>query len=215
MNANEKAKCDGLISEDECEKALKEMKNQKSPGSDGLTTEFYKIFWLDIKTYFINAINFSYQIGHLSELQKQSIITLLPKSGKDTSFLQSLLNAEYKISTKVIANRIKPLLPSIINQSQTGFMKGRYIGENMRLICEILETTEAQNLPGLVFFSDFEKAFDSVNHKYMYKCLKHFNFGDSLIKWVKLFYNDAQSCVSNNGHLPDFFKIRRGVRQGL
>ena len=42
LNANEKAKCDGLISEDECEKVLKEMKNQKSPGSDGLTTEFFK-----------------------------------------------------------------------------------------------------------------------------------------------------------------------------
>ena len=219
LNANEKVKCDGLISEDECEKALKEMKNQKSPGSDGLTTEFYKIFWLDIKTYFVNAIYYSNQVGHLSELQKQSIISLLPKSGKDTSFFQnwlpiSLLNVGYKIVTKVIANRIKPLLPSMINQSQTGFMKGRYIGENIRLICEILETTEAQNLPELVLFSDFEKAFDSANHKYMYKCFDHFNFGDGLINLVKLFYNDAQSCVSNNGHLSDFFKIRRGVRQG-
>ena len=84
-------------------------------------------------------------------------------------------------------------------------MKGRYIGENIRLICEVLQTTEAQNLPELVFLSDFEKAFDSVNHKYMYKCLEHFNFGDGLINWVKLFYNDAQSCVSNNGHTSDFF----------
>ena len=48
----------------------------------------------------------------------------------------------------------------------------------------------------------------------MYKCLEHFNFRDGLINWVKLFYNDAQSCVSNNGHISDFFKIRRGVRQG-
>ena len=79
-----------------------------------------------------------------------------------TSNFISLLNVDYKITTKVIANRIKPLLQSIINQSQTGFMKGRYIGENIRLICEILETTEAQNLPGLVFFSDFEKAYLTV-----------------------------------------------------
>ena len=67
---------------------------------------------------------------------------------------------------------------------------------------------------GYSFFSDFEKAFDSVNHEYMYQCLEHFNFGNDLIHWVKLFYNDAKSCVSNNGSLSDFFKIQRGVRQG-
>ena len=158
MNANEKAKCECLISEDECKKVLKEMKNQKSPGSDGLTTDLYKNFWLDIKTYFVNALNLSYQTGHLSELQKQlcylnlAKIRVFCKTGD-----LCLLNVDYKIATKVIANRIKPLLPSIINKSQTGFMKGRYIGENIRLICEILETTEAQNLPGLVSFLILKK----------------------------------------------------------
>ena len=48
----------------------------------------------------------------------------------------------------------------------------------------------------------------------MYKCLEHFNFGNQLINWVKLFYNDAKSCISNNGNLSDFFNIQRGVRQG-
>ena len=75
-------------------------------------------------------------------------------------------------------------------------MKGRYIGENIRLISELLDTTDENNIPGLLFFSDFEKAFDSVNHEFMYKCLEHFNFGNELINWVKLFYNDAKSCVS-------------------
>ena len=93
-------------------------------------------------------------------------------------------------------------------------MKGRYIGENIRLIFELLDTTDENNIPGLLLFSDFEKAFDSVNHEFMYKCLEHFNFGNELINWVKLFYNDAKSCVSNNGNLSDFYKVQRGVRQG-
>ena len=127
-----------------------------------------------------------------------------------------MLNVDYKIAAKVIANRIKVVLQSIISNSQTGFMKGRYIGENIRLIFEILQTTDEQNIPGsLFFFSDFEKAFDSVNHEYMYKCLKHFSFGNDLINWVKLFYNDAKSCVSNNGTMSEFFKIESGVRQGF
>ena len=219
LSEQESNSCESLIGDQECIKALKEMKNNKSPGSDGITTEFYKIFWPDIKYFYLNSINASYHSGTLTDLQKQSIITLLPKSGKDTCFLSnwrpiSLLNVDHKIAAKVIANRIKVVLQSIISNSQTGFMKGRYIGENIRLIFEILQTSDEQNIPGLLFFSDFEKAFDSVNHEYMYKCLKHFSFGNDLINWVKLFYNDAKSCVSNNGTMSELFKIERGVRQG-
>ena len=66
----------------------------------------------------------------------------------------------------------------------------------------------------MIFFADFEKAFDSIDHNFIFKVLNYFNFGDSFINWIKLFYNDAQSCVINNGHMSDFFKIKRGVRQG-
>ena len=155
--------CEGLLTEQECAAALKEMKNQKSPGSDGLTTEFYTIFWNNIKQFYISSINFSYQNGKLTELQTQSIISLIPKSDKDTSILEnwrliSLLNVDYKIATKVIANRVKKILYKIINCSQTGFLKGRYIGENIRLLFEIIEHAEEQEIPGMIFFSDFEKS---------------------------------------------------------
>ena len=219
LNENEQNSCEGHITELECKTALKDMKNQKSPGSDGLTTEFYKIFWNDIKEYYIKSINFSFQNGELTELQKQSIITLLPKSGKDNLLLEnwrpiSLLNVDYKITAKAIANRIKKVLPTLIHETQTGFMKGRYIGENMRLILETIDITDENNLPGMIFFSDFEKAFDSINHEYMFKCLRHFNFKNDLVNWVKLLYKNAKSCVTNNGHHSDFFHIWRGVRQG-
>lgn len=90
LNENDKLKCEGLITIDECTKSLLEMKNQKSPGSDGITTEFYKIFWNDIKQFYVNSINYSYENGQLTELQKQSIITLIPKPGKDTTDLKKL-----------------------------------------------------------------------------------------------------------------------------
>ena len=219
LNDEDKQLCEGFLTEIECFLALKEMKNNKSPGSDGLTTEFYKIFWNDIKTYVTNSLNFSFTNGHLTDLQKQSIITILPKTDKDTLFLEnwrpiSLLNVDYKISTKSIANRIKKVISSIISNAQTGFIKGRYIGENVRLICDILEYVEESHLPAVLFFSDFEKAFDSVSHEFMFKTLDHFNFGSDLKNWVKLFYKDANSCVINNGYCSEFFSIQRGVRQG-
>ena len=77
------------------------MKNNKSPGSDGITTEFYKLFWNDIKLYLLNSLNYSLQTGNLTDLQKQGIITLIPKSGKEMCHLEnwrpiSLLNVDYR-----------------------------------------------------------------------------------------------------------------------
>ena len=168
------------------------MKNQKSPGSDGITVEFYKLFWNDVKEFYINSINYSFQTGSLTDLQKQSIITLLPTQNKDITSLEnwrpiSLLNVDYKIATKAIANRVKGVISSLVHNSQTGFIKERYIGENIRLLFEIIDNDEDENKPGLIFFSDFEKAFDSINHTFITHCLKHFNFGEDFIRWLNLF----------------------------
>ena len=195
------------------------LKTNKSPGSDGITTDFYKIFWKDIKTFFLKSINYSYENGNLTALQRQGIVNLIPKKDKELFNLDnwrplSLLNTDYKIATKAIANRIKPVLSSIISDSQTGFLKNRYIGENIRTIYDIIDHLNETNTPGLLFFADFEKAFDSLDHSFMLKTLKYFNFGDSLINWVKLFYTDITGCVSNNGFLSESFCIERGVRQG-
>ena len=157
LNKTDQNKCDGQLTEEECRLALKEMKNQKSPGSDGITAEFYKIFCNDIKQFYINSINYSYQCDKLTVLQNQGIISLIPKSEKDITFLEnwrpiSLLNVDYKIATKAIANRLKRVLPNIINNSQTGFLKGRYIGENIRILFELLDYVEENEILGMVFF---------------------------------------------------------------
>ena len=125
-----------------------------------------------------------------------------------------MLNTDYKIITKTISNRIKKYITIIIEQSQTGFIKGRYIGENIRLIQETIVKLEDENLPGLLLFADFEKAFDSISHEFMFNCLKCFNFGPDIINWIKCFYSDAKSAVINSGHMTEFFDIKKGLRQG-
>ena len=127
------------------------MQNGKSPGTDGLPVEFYKIFWKSIKKLVMNSFSYSYENENMLISQKQSIITLLPQKNNDVRFLKnwrpiSLLNTEYKIMTKCIATRLKNNLIKIINKSQSGFIKGRYIGDNIRSLLEVIDLAEEENL---------------------------------------------------------------------
>ena len=79
INEEEKNKCEGLLTQYECGLSLKNMNDNKSPGSDGITVEFYKIFWNDLKSFLTASLNYSLQMGELTDLQKQGIITPLPK----------------------------------------------------------------------------------------------------------------------------------------
>ena len=110
MEQNHGDEQSGHLSKYECGIALKEMKSNKRPGSDVLTADFYKLFWNDIKQYLVKSLNYPYYNKNLTELQKQSIITLLPKKDKDTLSINnwrpiSFLNVDYKIASKVIANK--------------------------------------------------------------------------------------------------------------
>ena len=82
---------------------------------------------------------------------------------------------------------MKNILNTIISSDQTGFVPGRYIGENTRLIYDLMHYTEERNIPGLLLMNDFEKAFDTVSWNFIDKALKFFNFGPSLRRWVSLF----------------------------
>lgn len=219
LSDDEKGQLEIDLQERECLNVIKKMKNGKSPGIDGYTTEFYKFFWSDLKKYLMKSYNFSFDNGHLSVSQTQGMITCLPKEGKSKFYLKNwrpitLLNVDTKIISAAIANRIKPLLKTLISETQQGFIKGRYIGECTRLVYDLIEKTEEEDIPGLLVLIDFEKAFDTLEWSFMDKALNFYGFGSNICKWVKVLYANAQSCVINNGHCSNFFTIKRGVRQG-
>ena len=219
LNDEQRKECEGDLIKKECLEALNDMEADKSPGTDGLPAEFYKFFWNDISDTLIKALNYGYEIGQLSVTQRRGVIKLLPKKDTIPHFIKnwrpiSLLNCDYKIATKAIANRIKKVIPNVINQDQTGFIKGRFIGENIRLIDSLIKYSVDRNIPGLLLFLDFEKAFDTLEWHFIRKALQHFGFGQSLINWVNVFYSSAESCVLNNGWASYFFRLSRGVRQG-
>ena len=210
--------CEGEVTKEECYNVLKEMKANKSPGNDGFTVEFYCTFWQGLGDFIVGALNEAYEKKMLSNSQKQGVITLIEKDGKDAMYIQNyrpitLLNVDYKILSKVLAKRIKEVLGEIIHQDQVGYIKDRNIGEAVRLIEDMFFYSQDKD-NGYLVAADFQKAFDSVDHEFLFKVLELFGFGDSFLNWVKILYTDTSSCVMNGGRSTGYFSINRGVRQG-
>ena len=219
LSLEQQASCEGLITLDECSRVLQSMPSQKSPGSDGLPIEFYKIFWDDIGNLVVNSFNYAFQCGHISDEQGRACITLIPKQYKDPRYIKnwrpiSLLNADYKILTKCLASRMKGVLPDLISHEQTGYLKGRYIGENIRLILDLINYCQTDSVPGALLFLDFEKAFDCLDWKFLNNALLFFNFGNDFCTWIRILYCNMSTCVLNNGFATNYFRVTRGVRQG-
>ena len=190
--------------------------NNQTPGSDGIPIEFYKRFWHLIEEPFISCVNECFEKGELACSQKQAVLILIEKKGKDRLLLEnwrpiSLLNVDVKIMSKVIATEIKNVLPSTVHHNQTGFINDRYIGETVRSIFDLIDFTLSKNIPRLLIFIDFHKAFDCLEWNFLFSCLNFLNFGPDFIRWVEIFYkNIHKSCVINNGFASDFFALERG-----
>ena len=219
LSDEERDNMEGVLTYEECKKVLETFQNDKSPGEDGFTVEFYKFFFDLLGHDLIASFNEAYEANELTISQRRGVITLIPK--EDGSLLDlsnwrpiTLLNVDCKIATKAIAKRLEASLPKLINHDQTGFIKGRHIGENIRLIIDVMEYTKAHDIPGILVSLDFRKAFDSLEWPFIMRTLDTFNFGTSIKKWVCTFYTNIESAALNNGFLTKWFRPSRGIRQG-
>jgi len=143
---------------------------------EGSTIAFFDLLSEDI----INCYNAAYREGEMAISRRRDTITLVPSLLNLANWRPiTLLNLEYKIASKVIAKSLERELERLINRDQTGFGKGRCIGQNIRFINEILEQTITQNIPGILLQLDFKKAFNTIEFEFIKKTLALFNFGDS------------------------------------
>ena len=211
---------EGEITIDELTKAVKDMARNKSPGIDGLTTEFYIVFWSKIKCLLLKAINYAFtNSGSLHESALRGIISLIPKRNKDIRILTnacpiSLLCTDYKALEKVLANRIKPVLNEIISEDQKGFLSSRQISENIRRVLDLIQYCEDEEIPGVIISIDFLKCFDRIETSALLAAMKYFSFGEDIIKWTRIIYTGAKSAIINAGYFSKYINITRSVRQG-
>ena len=130
----------------------------------------------------MHSFNDAFRHGKLSVTQKRGIISLIPKDESNLTMLSNwipitLLNVDYKILAKAIAKRTQPKLPKLIHTDQTGFITGRFIGQNVRLLNDLMEYTDVEKIPGVLVFTDFEKAFNIIEWSFLQNVLTRFNFG--------------------------------------
>ena len=131
----------------------------------------------------------------ICKIKTKKISKLVTVSMKNKERLITLLNVLYKLISGCISFRIKFTLNQNISDTQTGFLKQRYIGENTRFTYGLMDYTNNENIPGLLVLKYFEKAFDSMAWSFIYKVLQFFGFGNTIIDWVKILNNDFKAAV--------------------
>ena len=105
-------------------------------------------------------------------------------------------------------------LPKLIHSDQRGFMKDRFIGQNVRLLNDLMQYTNVKKISRIFVFNDFEKAFDSIQWNFIKRRLELFNLGPFLTRWFSILYRNSEAALMNTGYMTDYFTVSRGVRQG-
>lgn len=202
----------------ELAEAVTQMSPGRAPGVDGLPVEFSKKFWGIIGQDFFCVLRECVGVGELPMSCRRAALTLLPKKG-DLCELKNwrpvaLLCADYKIFAKVLSNRLKSHLDSIVHKDQTYCVPGRSITDNLFLIRDMLDLSRGSNVNFGLVSLDQEKAFDRVDHEYLFNVMSVFGFGRSFLTCVKLLYAGASCMVKVGGGLSRPVWVRRGIRQG-
>ncbi|KAK3538386.1 hypothetical protein QTP86_001553 [Hemibagrus guttatus] len=181
---------DRELSLEELHEALQRMENGRASGIDGLPAEFYKAFWAVIGQDVLDVLRDSIQRGELPLSCRRAVLTLLPKKGDLTHLKNwrpiSLLCTDYKLLSKALASRLTKVMEQLIHQDQTYCVPDRSIFDNVYLIRDILDVSRLLGLKTGLIFLDQEKAFDRVEHEYLWKVLETFGFNPGFVAMIKI-----------------------------
>ena len=209
---------DSEISMEELRITLKSMKDS-APGPDGIPYSVYKKLWPILGMYIVDAWKYSVITGKLPPSYSESALTLLPKSGKNLEDIKNwrpitLTNCDQKIITKALANRMAKFLDKIIDSSQTAYVPGRSVMDNLRSNLFLKNYCEKNKVDGLLVSLDAKKAFDSVSHSYIRNVLEAYGVGEKFISYFNVLYKDLTVKILVNGYFSESISIERGVKQG-
>uniref|UniRef100_A0A6I8QUB5 Reverse transcriptase domain-containing protein n=1 Tax=Xenopus tropicalis TaxID=8364 RepID=A0A6I8QUB5_XENTR len=206
------------ITEDEVKAAIDSLAKKKAPGPDGLTAEFYKKFRDQLAPVLIEVFRDCLEGGILPPSMRESSLILLSK-GKDPQRVENwrpiaLLNTDRKLLARILFTRLILFSGTLLSPVQSCTVKGRSIFEAILTIREALELCKVQNI-GCYFLSlDQAKAFDRVDHEYLWAVLAKYGIPGIFIRWLSALYKGAVSFPLINGWRGENFEVGAGVRQG-
>lgn len=208
----------------EIETVLKHWGCETVPGPDGIPYEFYKTYAKDtrLKEVLTIVMTSIYQKDkfalEMPKKWKEGVIKILFKKGDSTLMANyrplSMMNSIAKMFTSLLNNRLIPRFCPLIGAHQTGFLPGRNILENVKEAQVLLDVAELKQKPIYLVLLDQEKAYDRVDHTYLWGCLRAFGVPRWMIEVIKGYYKDTTSMVSINRHLSAAIQLTRGARQG-
>ena len=221
LNETQKATLDEPLTLGELSSALTSMKKGKSPGVNGFTAPFFKQFWSYLGIFLLRVFNHNITEGHLINSFREGVITLIPKAGKPADTVKgwrpiSLLNTDFKIISAAITHRLKSVMGDLISPVQSAYLKGRYIGENTRLVYDVIDSLNNNGESGIILAADFESAFEAVSWPFLLEALDQYNFGPYYKHLLKIVYLDDNnfSRIMLDGFLGEKIYLRQGIRQG-
>jgi hypothetical protein len=206
------------ITIEEVDQALQDTPKSKAPGPDGFTSDFFHHCWPMIRVEVWEILEDSRATGQVLQALNATFLTLIPKEGQAHHPKQfrpiALCNVIYKLLTKVIARRLKPILPTIISPEQSGYVEGRQIMDNVILAHEVIHSLQKTKTPGMLLKLDLSKAFDKISWEYMRAMLLAFGFDQSWVTWILNLTSSAFFSILINGVPSRPFSPSRGIRQG-
>ena len=221
LTEEQKKALDEPISLTELQVALTGMKKGKTPGSNGFTADFFKHFWELIGTFLYRAWLEKFKDSKKINSHNEGIVTLIPKNGVPKDSPKgwrpiSLLNVDFKIISTAVANRLKTIIHHLVSPTQTAYIQGRFIGENSRLVYDVIEHLNSLSSSGIVMAVDFEAAFDTVSWEFLADALDKYNFGPYCKQLISVLYlnTDNFSRILVDGYLGSKIYMERGIRQG-
>ncbi|WVZ78922.1 LOW QUALITY PROTEIN: hypothetical protein U9M48_026563 [Paspalum notatum var. saurae] len=210
---------DAPITEEEVWLTIKDLPSDRAPGPDGYTGRFYKSCWQIIKTDFMAAI-ITLQQGDARKLWllNSAYLTLIPKKEEallPTDFRPiSLVHSFAKLDTKILANRLAPLLKDLVASNQSAFVRGRCIHDNYMLVQQTIKLLHKRKVPSIFLKLDISKAFDSVSWAFLLEILQFLGFGNAWCNLISRLLTTASTRILVNGEPGEEIRHKRGLRQG-
>lgn len=207
------------ITAEEIQEVIKSLPTGKAPGPDGFTADFYKCYANDLVPLMLDMYMDSIDRGTFPPTLSQAVITLILKKEKEPTECGSyrpisLTNYDSRIFSKIIANRLNKVVPSLVHPDQVGFIRNRHSADNLRRLIDIMWAVKDDVDPTAALSLDAFKAFDTVEWKYLFLVLEHMGFGEKFLGLLHLVYKTPAAAVMTNGLISTYFRLHRGTRQG-